>query len=192
MPAVLIIISTLVALLVTIGYFYMKNAFLHWKRRGIPFAKPKFPFGNFSAMFLQRLSVAECVTQLYNSSSESVLGVFVAMQPSLIVRDPKILRDIFIKDFSSFYSRGTDPNIGDPMANNLLLQNGEQWRKNRQLLTPAFSSGKLKAMFDTIVACGSSLHKHIDQFAKSGKSVEIRDVFARYATNVIIFCANVE
>lgn len=48
-----------------------------------------------------------------------------------------------------------------------------------------FISGKLKGMFDTIVVCGNSLDKYIAKYADTGKSVEIRDVFARFATNVI-------
>lgn len=40
-------------------------------------------------------------------------------------------------------------------------------------------------MFTTIVECGRSLHRHINQYADSGRTLEIREVFARYATNVI-------
>lgn len=168
------------------AYLYIKYAFSFWKRRGVPFAEPSFPFGNFRKLFLQQQSLAELVVDLYNSSMEQVLGVFITIQPSLIVRDPKILRDIFIKDFSSFYHRGTNTNENiDPMTNNLLLQNGEKWKQNRSKLTPAFSSGKLKGMFDTIVDCGSSLHRYFEPFAESGEMVEIRDICARYATNVI-------
>lgn len=128
----------------------------------------------------------EVVGELYNKTSEPILGIYITVHPSILVRDPKILRDIFIKEFSSFYHRGTITNeVVDPMSNNLLLQSGEKWKHIRSKLTPAFTSGKLKAMFNTIVDCGRSLDKCIDKSAKSGETVEIREIFARYATNVI-------
>lgn len=40
-------------------------------------------------------------------------------------------------------------------------------------------------MFNTIIACGNSLDKYVAKYANTGESVEIRDVFARFATNVI-------
>lgn len=44
-------------------------------------------------------------------------------------------------------------------------------------------------MFDTIIGCGKSLDKYIDRFANTEKSVEIREVFAHFATNVIVSVA---
>lgn len=38
-------------------------------------------------------------------------------------------------------------------------------------------------MFTTIVGCGRSLHRHINKYAETGETVEIREIFARYATN---------
>lgn len=176
----------LISVLIATAFLYIKNAFSYWQRKGIVSIKPTFPFGNFGKMFMQKQSLAELVIQLYNSTTEPVLGVYITLHPSLIVRDPIVLRDIFMKEFSSFYHRGTNPNEdNDPMSNNLLMQNGVKWKQNRMKLTPAFTSGKLKGMFDTIVNCASSLDEHIEQFAKSGKSIEIRDVFAQFATNVI-------
>lgn len=173
-------------LFICLIYLYVKNAFSYWQRRNVDFVRPSFPFGNFMKLFLQQLSLAELVTELYNKSVEPVLGVYITIHPSLIVRDPNILRDIFIKDFSSFYHRGTYTNENiDPMSNNLLLQNGEKWKHNRSKLTPAFSSGKLKGMFKTIVDCTNSMYRYIDRCAKCHEMVEIRELFARYATTVI-------
>lgn len=181
-----LIFGTIAFALISIAYFYVKNAFSYWFKRGVPFIRPTFPFGNFTKMFLQQQSLAELVVELYNRTSEPVLGVYISVHPSLIVRDSKILREILIKDFPTFYHRGTNTNDQiDPMSNNLLMQNGEKWKQNRSKLSPAFSTGKLKGMFTTIVECGRSLHRHLNQYADAGKTVEIREIFARYATNVI-------
>ncbi len=40
-------------------------------------------------------------------------------------------------------------------------------------------------MFPTLVACGSSLLKYVDKYAEKGQTVEVRDILARYTTNII-------
>lgn len=126
------------------------------------------------------------VSDLYNLSSERFVGVYTSLRPVLLIRDPTIIKDMAIKNFHHFDRRTVTGNAeADPMAKNILLQNGDEWKRMRAQLSPAFSSGKLKAMFSTIVNCGNSLDKYIDTFADTDVEVEIRDVFARFATNVI-------
>lgn len=145
MSSFLLIFGTIALALISFAYVYFKNAFSYWSKRGVPNIRPSIPFGNFTKMFLQQQSLAELVIELYNQTTKPVLGVYISVQPSLIVRDSKILRDIFTKEFSSFYHRGTNTNEQiDPMSNNLLMQNGEKWKQNRSKLSPAFSTGKLK------------------------------------------------
>lgn len=57
-------------------------------------------------------------------------------------------------------------------------------KNTRQKFTPAFTSGTLRGMFETIVKCGDSLEEFIRREANSGKSVEVREMLARFSTNV--------
>lgn len=45
--------------------------------------------------------------------------------------------------------------------------------------------GKLKAMFDTIVECGKKMGQHVESYANTHESIEIHEVLACFATNVI-------
>lgn len=189
MSSILIAMSLLLTLVATI-YLYVKKQFSYWKRRGVPFVEPSFPFGNFPATFSKKKSLMEELEDLYNRTSEPFIGIYSSVQPALLVRDPKIIKDIFIKDFQSFGHRGFELDVNvDPMAENILLQKGDKWKNVRTQLSPAFSSGKIKAMFDVIVNSGKSMDKYVSDFADTGKKIEIRDVFARYATNVIVSVA---
>ncbi|XP_031624986.1 probable cytochrome P450 6d5 [Contarinia nasturtii] len=185
MSALLIFLSLLVTFIVT-SFLYVQSKYSYWKRKGVPYQTPIFPFGNLKNVFLQKEQFGEGLADIYKSTSEPFIGIYTALRPALLIRDPKIIKDMCIKNFHSFDHRILQANVeADPMADNLLLQKGEKWKRLRTQFTPAFSSGKLKGMFETIVACGKSLDKHIKSFAISGKSVEMRDVFARFATNVI-------
>lgn len=55
----------------------------------------------------------------------------------------------------------------------------------RGKLSPTFTSGKLKSMFSTLVECGGSLQNYLDEAATSGRLVDIRELSASHATNII-------
>lgn len=168
------------------SFFYVRYIYSYWKRKNIKYLRPRFPFGSFSKNIFQKISIGELTEEFHNCCDAPVIGFYSAMRPSLLVRDPEIIRNILIKDFSSFYHRGLYSNEKiDPLSGNLLFLNGEKWRSLRSRLSPAFTSGKLKAMFSTLIDCGDSFQKHVELFADTQQTIEIRDVFARYSTNVI-------
>lgn len=124
--ASLIIFSTLVISLIFTAYLYIKHCYSYWKRKGVPFLEPSFPFGNFAKMFSQRVSFNQLLKDLYNSSDKPILGVYSLISPGLLIRDPKIIQDILCKEFSSFHDRGLHLSEKvDPMADNMLLQKGK-------------------------------------------------------------------
>lgn len=182
----IITLLVLIASLIFFAWLYVQYAYSYWKRRGVPYLKPKFPFGAFAKGFLQKISIDDQIKEIYDLSTEPFVGVYSLITPVLLIRDPELIRTILIKDFASFPHRGWYVNEDvDPMAHNMLVQNGEAWRNSRQQLSPTFTTGRLKAMFETITKCGDSLGGFIGEYAKSGEVVEIREVFARFATNVI-------
>lgn len=182
----LLIFVALVTALIATAHLYVKNSFSYWKRKKVPFIEPTFPFGNFKNTFLQRISFADRIKEIYNSTTEPFVGVYSTVYPALMIRDPKIIQDILIRDFASFHDRSfyIDGKV-DPMAENLLLQRGEKWKYFRSKLTPAFSSGKIKAMVPHIVNCGISLEKYFEKFAESGETLDAREIFACFSTNLI-------
>lgn len=105
-----LIFTALIATLIATAYLYVRNAFSYWKRKGVPYIQPSFPFGNLKDSLLQRISFAEAVKKLYDSSKEPYLGIYSTVSPFLIIRDPNIIRDILIKDFPSFHHRGINAN----------------------------------------------------------------------------------
>lgn len=186
MASALFILLTLFVVGLFSAYCYVNHIYSYWKRKYIPYIKPIFPFGNFKKNIFQQISFGQLTEELYKSSDEPVLGFYATLKPSLLIRDPELIRNILIKDFSSFYHRGLYSNEKvDPLTGNLLFLNGEKWRNLRTKLSPAFTSGKLKAMFSGLIDCGQSLQMHVGQMADKKQSIEVRDIFARYSTNVI-------
>lgn len=182
----LLISLTLIGVFVISVYVYIIHIYSYWKRKNIASLEPTFPFGNFKKNILQKLSLGELTEEMHNSSNEPIVGFYAGLRPSLLIRDPQIIRTILIRDFSSFYHRGLYSNEKiDPLTGSLLFLNGEMWQNLRTKLSPAFTSGKLKAMFSTLIDCGDSLQKYVAQVADARELLEVRDICARYTTNVI-------
>lgn len=176
------------AVLWTIVFLYVKHLYSYWKRRGVNSLRTKFPFGNFKDAILQKTSISLLVGELYKESKDAVIGVYVALQPILILRDTEIIRTVIVKDFQYFHDRGVycDERI-DPLSGHLFALGGQKWKNLRMRLTPTFTSGKLKAMFGTLVDCGLPLQNYIANVAKDNinKPFDVRELAGNYTTNAI-------
>ncbi|KAJ8935459.1 hypothetical protein NQ318_021705 [Aromia moschata] len=53
---------------------------------------------------------------------------------------------------------------------------GNKWRNLRVKLTPTFTSGKLKAMFQTLVDCGLVMEKYIKENTTNTEPVDIKNI----------------
>lgn len=61
----------------------------------------------------------------------------------------------------------------------------------RSTLSPAFTSAKMRHMFELVVECAEDMSKYIVAEAKDGKPVhwEMKELFSRYTSDVIASCA---
>lgn len=179
------LVSVLV-LVASVIYFYLRYRYSYWTRRGVISIPATFPFGNFRKTFLQQISIGELAEEFYRSTKEPFIGVYGALRPTLVLRDPEIIRNVLVKDFQHFVDRGLySDEKRDPLSAHLFNLNGDEWKNLRIKLSPTFTSGKLKAMFSTLVDCGTPLQKFIDNATSSSQTVEVRELSARYATDVI-------
>ncbi|XP_049964468.1 probable cytochrome P450 6a14 [Schistocerca serialis cubense] len=93
---------------------------------------------------------------------------------------------IMVGDFNYFPDRGiyVDEET-DHLWAHLFFLGGPKWRSLRQQLTPTFTSGKMRAMFGIVRDCARIMVDVIH----SGRDVEVRELIARYSTDVIASCA---
>ncbi|KAK1137957.1 hypothetical protein K0M31_002449 [Melipona bicolor] len=177
-------------LLLGILYRFLTSTFDFWKSRGVQFRKPTVLFGNFSDMLLFRKSLPESIKGMYEwFEDERYFGVFRVRSPMLILRDPDLVKDIFVKNFACFSNRGIPINSQDPLSAHLFNLEGKKWKSLRSKLTPAFSSGKLKRMFYLLAECGEEFQKLIDTSSETDRPYEIRELAAKFTIDVIGSCA---
>ena len=97
---------------------------------------------------------------------------------------------MLIKDFNKFVDRGIFNNArDDPLSGHLLALEGEEWRQMRSKISPVFTSGKMKQMFAVVMGIGQQLKETCDGLLQQqATEVELKDLFARFTTDVIGNC----
>lgn len=106
MATYLEIICGIVALILMF-YYYLTSTFDFWKVRGVPGPKPVPMFGNLKDVMLLRTSTCDYLKKLYQEyKNEPLVGIFTRRTPALIVQDSELIKDILIRDFSTFANRG--------------------------------------------------------------------------------------
>ncbi|VVC43867.1 Cytochrome P450, E-class, group I,Cytochrome P450,Cytochrome P450, conserved site [Cinara cedri] len=186
-----IVVPVLIVFLIT--YYFCTLTFNKWEKLNVPYIKPIPLFGNFLTVALGIVHPVDFYRSIYYKlAGNKYGGIFQMRTPYLMIRDPGIINNVLIKDFSYFPDRGIYSDFSvNPLSNNLFFMNNPQWKVIRNKLSPAFTSGKLKLMYNQIKECGDELMKTIrNNLAENhNNEMEVRDVMGKYSTEVIGSCA---
>lgn len=130
--------------------------------------------------------------KLYHKySNESFIGLHeIGGEPSYLIRDPELLKQITIRDFNYFVDRydavnaDTDPLIGHQLTN----LKTDNWRRIRTLLTPMFTSQKFRQFLipSLIETRGELVDFLMEKFETEGSqciSVDMLDLSTRSGTD---------
>ncbi|GIY01405.1 cytochrome P450 3A5 [Caerostris darwini] len=143
-----------------------------FKQYGIPGPEPNFVSGNMSQ--LKSKPEPNTIITAWLNKYGKVFGYFIGEIPYIVVNDLEMLKQIFIKDFHVFSNR---PNMAldvVPLNKTLLALRDKRWKEVRALLTPTFSSGKIKLM-TCIVA--KKVDVTVDVVTKKAESNEMFDMY---------------
>ncbi|KAF5304861.1 hypothetical protein FQR65_LT07878 [Abscondita terminalis] len=176
------------------SYIYHKWSFTYWSKRRVPFVQPTIPFGNIQALITSKLYVGVHLKNAYSllkSLGHKHAGMYLLSWPRYLPIDTKLIKHILIQDFDYFNDRGFYHNEkDDPLSANLFSLGGERWKNLRSQLSPAFGTGKLKFMFDSLLQCGYQLQEAMEEMMmKTNKIIEVRELSICYSINVIGLCA---
>lgn len=195
MSVTLIGLAVVLACIVT----YIRYKFSFWAVRNVPFVEPSFPFGNIKGMGTKE-HVSHMLQRFYRQlkGKGPIGGIYFSINPVMLALNLDVVKDILIKDFAVFPDRGVYFNEqDDPLSAHLFSLDGAKWKNLRARLTPTFTSGKMKFMFPTVVRVADNLRKCLLEMINDGGATvvvasgifEIKDIMARFTTDVIGTCA---
>jgi len=164
------------------GHLWVKQRFLYWEKRRIPYLKPNsLIYGNEYESIRGKISLPEGAAKHYNDLAPHRFGgTYHFYKPIFYVRDPELIRNILIKDFHHFHDHVLDlASKDDPLSLVLFNLNGEEWKTLRQKLTPTFSSGKMKLMFELMKECVEKMNSIIVESIPDDESLNVKDLMTR-------------
>ncbi|XP_020280578.1 cytochrome P450 9e2-like [Pseudomyrmex gracilis] len=185
------ILLSILAGTVAVYYYFFKDL-NYFKKHGILHMPPLPIVGNMGPVFFRQSSLAALVKKIYNlNQNAKYVGFFDGMNPVVVIRDPELIKSIGIKHFESFTDhRAFIDEVNDPLTGkNLFSLRGEKWRDVRTLLSPAFTSSKMKNMFTLMSDCAANFTEFLSKLPSDETVMEMKNCFTRYTTDVIATCA---
>ncbi|XP_011705743.1 PREDICTED: cytochrome P450 9e2-like [Wasmannia auropunctata] len=186
-----VIVLSVIAGTLGLYYFLFKNLNFFQKHE-IPCAKPLPLLGNMGSIFLRRQSMVDLIKSTYDLHPDAkYVGIYDLTKPLVVLRDPELIKAITLKHFDMFMDhRQFIDETQDPFfGKNLVSLRGERWRETRSILSPAFTSSKMKSMFKLMSNYGIDFANYLAQLPSEKRTMEMKDIFARYTNDVIASCA---
>ncbi|XP_058013527.1 cytochrome P450 3A9-like [Ahaetulla prasina] len=106
-------------------------------------------------------------------------------QPIIAVLDSAVIKAVLVKEcYSTFTNRRAFP-APDILKNAVSMTQDEQWKRIRTVLSPTFTSGKLKEMFPIIKHYGEILIQNVQKKMEKDEPIDVKDVFGAYSMDVV-------
>uniref|UniRef100_A0A8C5YAY4 Cytochrome P450 3A n=1 Tax=Microcebus murinus TaxID=30608 RepID=A0A8C5YAY4_MICMU len=162
-------------------YLYETHSHGVFKRLGIPGPKPLPIVGN---VLSYRKGFWKFDEECYKKYGE-MWGLYDGRRPVLAITDPDMIKTVLVKEcYSVFTNRRAFGPVGF-MKSAISISEDEEWKRIRALLSPTFTSGKLKEMFPIVSQYADGLVRNLRQEAEKGKTVTLKDSFGAYSMDVI-------
>jgi cytochrome P450 family 3 subfamily A len=188
-----ILLGGLISLL--LYYFWsLKSCYGYFVQRNIPGPPPKLFFGHY----LSICSTSSFHHQIVKWSRQygSIYGIFEGTRPIYVVSDVDFLQEVFIKQFSIFDSRHNSFLVRMIKSNaaSLFSSHSNQWRRQRHVINPTFTTAKMKMMTPLINKCITSMMNKINENNQNEFNIFV--LYKRLTMDVIckltiIICATI-
>ncbi|KAF5308029.1 hypothetical protein FQR65_LT06403 [Abscondita terminalis] len=171
-------------------YLLYKNivkVYFYWKLRGVPYVRPWPLVGNMSEIVLQKKEACKIIQEFYDAfPNDRYCGLYQFSRPTLLIRDPNLIKTITIKEFASFpehYLFNNDDN--DTLENKGLFSLGAKsgWGNMRKTLNRNFTPNSLKEMLPVIDDCGIELINYLFKYQHA--NIDLKETFTKLSCNAL-------
>ena len=89
------------------------------------------------------------------------------MKPCIVTIDPEFIKEVTVKQFDNFSDRFDLDLPNDQIT--LDLARGQKWKSLRKLMSPTFTSGKLRNMFEPMSTMANQTIEYIEENLQNGQ-----------------------
>ncbi|XP_032682978.1 cytochrome P450 9e2-like [Odontomachus brunneus] len=185
------ILSILVFLLIIYYYSSLKYTQNVFQQHRIPHGKRISILQEILDLFVFPKAYVDMIQTVYNIHQEAkYVGIFHLTGSFLMLRDVEVVKSVCKKNFDAFEDHFFfGDNVPDTLfAKHLIALRGDKWRNMRKLLSPAFTSCKLKMMFPLISNCAMNFSEFLANLPVEKRTMKLKNVFGWYSNDVIASC----
>uniref|UniRef100_A0A672ITJ3 unspecific monooxygenase n=1 Tax=Salarias fasciatus TaxID=181472 RepID=A0A672ITJ3_SALFA len=176
-----ILLITFICLFVWHG----SSTFGVFEKLGIPGPKPLMYYGTLTRHnYIYFLADTECA-QKYGR----VFGLYEFRKPMLVVTDPDMLKTILVKECFTYFTNRRNFYLNGELYDAVNIAEDDQWRRIRHVLSPSFTSGRIKEMFNIMKNYSRKLTESLRSKVHNNEVVTIRDLAGAYSMDVMASCA---
>ncbi|XP_051941158.1 cytochrome P450 3A40 [Hippocampus zosterae] len=171
------LLALFIALLVIYGY-WPYNTF---QRLGIPGPRPVLFFGN---LLSYRKGFIHFDMECHKKYGK-IWGIFDGRQPVLCIMDPAVIKTVLVKECYSLFTNRRNFRLNGPLYDAVSIAEDEQWKRIRSILSPSFTSGRLKEMFVIMKRHSANLLSSMKKKADLNQALDLKEFFGPYSMDVV-------
>ncbi|XP_058498464.1 cytochrome P450 3A40-like [Solea solea] len=172
---------TLIVFLVGLILAYGYAPYGHFKNLGIQGPKPLPFIGTF-------LGYTKGV-QYYDMENFQkygrMWGLYDGRMPLLAVMDTSMIKTILVKECYSVFTNRRDLGLNGPLRDAVSITEDEKWKRIRSVLSPSFTSGRLKEMYTIMLKHSDNMMRSLHKTVDSDDVIEVKEVFGPYSMDVV-------
>ncbi|XP_058496284.1 cytochrome P450 3A56-like [Solea solea] len=173
---------TLLAALVTLILVYGSWSYGVFKQMGVPGPKPLLFLGTWMEY---RKALVNFDYECFKKYGK-IWGIFDGRQPVLCVTDPAMIKSILVKEGYLLFTNRRNFHVNGGMYDAVNFAEDEHWKRIRSVLSPFFTTGKLKEMFDIIKQNSAKLITSMQKTADKDESLDLKEFFGSFSMDGIM------
>ncbi|KAL3064349.1 hypothetical protein OYC64_000600 [Pagothenia borchgrevinki] len=112
-------------------------------------------------------------------------GLYDGRQPIIATMDTAMIKAVLVKECYSVFTNRRDIGLNGPLRDALPMVEDEQWKRIRSVLSPSFTSGRLKEMYPIMLQHSGNLIQSLHKKVEAEEVLDVKDVFGPYSMDVV-------
>ncbi|XP_056897784.1 cytochrome P450 3A40-like isoform X3 [Takifugu flavidus] len=172
---------TLLTLVLTLIIVYGYAPYGFFKKVGIPGPKP-WPF--IGTFLNYRRGIHHFDEECYKKYGK-VWGLYDGRQPLMCIMDTGMIKTVLVKECYSNFTNRRDLGVNGPLSDAVSVAEDEQWKRIRGILSPSFTSGRLKEMYTIMLQHSKNLLNFLNKKVEADEVIDVKDLFGPYSMDVV-------
>ena len=164
--------------------YYVKPYYVLKRRVRLSGPSPKLFWGNYSE--IERLGYLKS-TEKWMAQYRPTFITYLGIKPVIVTEDLKVIQSVLVKNFDSFMGRYVSPiQLKESYASMIINLRGEGWRRVRRIMSPTFTSKKLRIMSPLIQESCERLRNKMVEVSNTNSSVDVWKWFGMFTLEVTL------